>query len=48
MVRIGGFDLGAAYFDRRPTEIKATRLVARLKKLGFTVQLQPIAEAASR
>lgn len=39
-------DLGAAYFDRRPVEVKAGRLVARLKKLGFTVQLQPIAEAA--
>lgn len=39
-------DLGAAYFDRRPVELKASRLVARLKKLGFTVQLQPIAEAA--
>lgn len=39
-------DLGADYFDRRPTEVKASRLVARLKKLGFTVQLQPIAEAA--
>jgi transposase len=39
-------DLGAAYFDRRPTEAKANHLVARLKKLGFTVQLQPIAEAA--
>jgi len=39
-------DLGLAYFDRRPTEVKAHHLVARLKKLGFTVQLQPIAEAA--
>jgi transposase len=39
-------DLGANYFDQRPTEFKAKRLVARLKKLGFTVQLQPIAEAA--
>ena len=39
-------DLGADYFDRRPTELKAKRLVARLAKLGFTVQLQPIAEAA--
>lgn len=39
-------DLGAAYFDRRPTEVQANRLVARLKKLGFTVQLQPAAEAA--
>ncbi len=39
-------DLGAAYFDRRPVELKASRLVARLKKLGFTVQLQPSAESA--
>jgi transposase len=39
-------DLGANYFDRRPTELKVSRLVIRLKKLGFTVQLQPIAEAA--
>jgi transposase len=39
-------DLGAAYFDRRPIAVKVTRLVADLKKLGFTVQLQPIAEAA--
>jgi transposase len=39
-------DLGAVYFDRRPVEVKASRLVAHLKKLGFNVQLQPIAEAA--
>jgi transposase len=39
-------DLGAAYFDRRPVEVKASRLVTRLKKLGFTVQLQPIPEVA--
>jgi transposase len=39
-------DLGGTYFDRRPVELKANHLVARLKKLGFTVQLQPIAEAA--
>lgn len=39
-------DLGVAYFDRRPVEVKASRLVASLKKLGFTVQLKPIAEAA--
>jgi transposase len=38
-------DLGAAYFDRRPAEVKASRLVASLKKLGFAVQLQPLAEA---
>lgn len=39
-------DLGGTHFDRRPVELKANYLVARLKKLGFTVQLQPIAEAA--
>jgi transposase len=39
-------DLGGSYFDRRPVELKANHLVARLKKLGFTVQLQPIAETA--
>jgi transposase len=39
-------DLGAGYFDRRPIEVKASRLVNRLKKLGFAVQLQPTAEAA--
>jgi transposase len=39
-------DLGGSYFDRRPVELKANHLVARLKKLGFTVQLHPIAEAA--
>jgi transposase len=39
-------DLGIGYFDRRPVELKANHLVARLKKLGFAVQLQPAAEAA--
>ena len=39
-------DLGADYFDRRSTETKAKHLVARLTKLGFTVQLQPSAKAA--
>jgi transposase len=39
-------DLGADHFDQRSTEIKAKRLVAQLAKLGFAVQLQPIAEAA--
>src|SRR5690349_6253872 len=39
-------DLGAAYLDRRPIALNVSRLVARLKKLGFNVQLQPIAEAA--
>lgn len=39
-------DLGAGYFDRRPVKVKASQLVARLNKLGFTVQLKPTAEAA--
>ena len=39
-------DLGATYFDRRPVAVKASRLVAHLKKLGFIVQLQPIPRAA--
>ena len=39
-------DLGADYFDRRSPEAKAKRLVTQLAKLGFTVQLQPLAEAA--
>lgn len=38
-------DLGIDYFDRRPPEVKVKRLVARLAKLGFTVQLQRTAEA---
>lgn len=40
-------DLGAAHFDRRPVEIKANRLIAGLKKLGYQVQLQPIGQAAA-
>jgi transposase len=39
-------DLGADHFDGRSSEFKAKRLVAQLKKLGFQVQLQPLAEAA--
>jgi transposase len=39
-------DLGADHFDRRSTEVKANRLVAQLTKLGFKVELQPLAEAA--
>jgi len=41
-------DLGSSHFDRRPVQVKASRLVQHLKKLGFTVQLQPIAEAPCR
>jgi transposase len=39
-------DLGADHFDRRSTEAKANRLVAQLSKLGYAVQVQPIATAA--
>ena len=39
-------DLGADHFDRRPTEVKAKRLVAQLAKLGFEVELRPLAKAA--
>jgi len=39
-------DLGAAHFDQRPNEIKAKRLTARIKKLGFHVELRPIQNAA--
>jgi transposase len=39
-------DLGPDHFDRRAPELKAKRLVAQLKKLGFAVQLQPTAQAA--
>ena len=48
MLKDGTFhqDLGADHFDRRSTEVKAKRLVAQLTKLGFQVQLQPLAEAA--
>jgi transposase len=48
MLRDGTFhqDLGADHFDRRSTEVKAKRLVAQLAKLGFQVELQPLAQAA--
>jgi transposase len=39
-------DLGADHFDRRSTEAKANRLVAQLSKLGYEVQIQPLAPAA--
>jgi transposase len=39
-------DLGADYFDRRSPEAKAKRLVSQFAKLGFAVQLQPLADAA--
>ena len=48
MLKDGTFhhDLGADHFDRRSTELKAKRLVAPLAKLGFQLELQPIAAAA--
>jgi transposase len=36
-------DLGANHFDRRSADVKAKRLVAQLTKLGFQVDLQPLA-----
>jgi transposase len=39
-------DLGADHFDRRSTEIKAKRLAAQIKKLGFEVEIRPTKEAA--
>lgn len=39
-------DLGADHFNRRSTEGQTKRLIAQLTKLGFEVQLQPIAKAA--
>jgi hypothetical protein len=39
-------DLGAGHFDRRPAEVKTKSLVAKLVKLGYGVQLHPLAEAA--
>ena len=39
-------DLGADHFDRRSTEIKARRLAAQIKKLGFEVEIRPLPQAA--
>jgi transposase len=39
-------DLGANHFDRRSTEIKANRLAAQIAKLGYQVELSPLAEVA--
>jgi hypothetical protein len=48
MLKSGAFhrDLGAGHFESRAPETRAKRLVAQLKKLGFAVTLQPLAEAA--
>lgn len=39
-------DLGAGHFESRAPEARAKRLVTQLKKLGFAVKLQPLAEGA--
>ncbi len=39
-------DLGADHFDRRSNEAKARHHVAQLARLGFHVELQPVAQAA--
>jgi transposase len=39
-------DLGADYFDRRPSEAKAKRLVAQLNRLGYEAKIQPLDAAA--
>jgi len=39
-------DLGANHFDNRSTEIRAKRLAAQIAKLGFEVELRPMAVAA--
>ena len=39
-------DPGANHFDHRSTEIRAKRLAAQIAKLGFQVQLRPLAEVA--
>ena len=39
-------DLGANHFDSRSTEIRAKRLAGQIAKLGFDVELRPMAEAA--
>ena len=39
-------DLGINHFEERSVEVRARRLVGQLSKLGFQVQLQPLATAA--
>ncbi|HMD66381.1 MAG TPA: hypothetical protein VKG22_07010 [Stellaceae bacterium] len=38
-------DLGADHFERRPPQVRAKQLVARLAKLGYQIQLQPLPQA---
>jgi transposase len=39
-------DLGVNHFEHRSTEIRAKKLAAQIAKLGFQVELRPIANAA--
>ena len=39
-------DLGANHFSHRSAAARAKHLVTQLAKLGFSVQLQPLKEAA--
>ena len=39
-------DLGANHFDRRSKDAKVNRLTTQLAKLGFRVEITPLAEAA--
>ena len=39
-------DLGADHFDRRSRDVKARHHVAQLAKLGFNVELSPLAQVA--
>lgn len=39
-------DLGSGHFDSRSPVDKAKRLVAQLKNMGFSVEIQPLSEAA--
>jgi transposase len=39
-------DLGVDHFERRPVEVAVKHLVARLAKLGYQAQLQPLPAAA--
>src|SRR4051794_353972 len=39
-------DLGAGHFDHRSTEARAKRLVSQLAKLGFDVEIKPLAAVA--
>ncbi len=36
-------DLGHDHFDRRTRDAQTRRLVARLKQLGFAVDIKPLA-----